>query len=273
MDRLAGGARDRRDAAREARRPHRPRARRQQGPQARAARRRTPSPQGADCLVTGGGPQSNHARITAAAARRIGLDCHLALAGDEPGRRDGNLLLDELLGAHAALRSAPTTTTASRRRSPRSPTELRAEGRTALRDPGRRARRRSASRRTSLAVDELRTQLDRDPDWMRRRRRLGRHPCGPARRPRRRLAHARARRRRRHATRPRRRGPGAGRRGGRAPRCAGPPNRDGARRPRPRRRRATASCRRTASRRSALTRAHRGAACSIRCTRARRWPR
>jgi len=55
---------------------------------------------GADCLVTGGGRQSNHARITAAAARRFGLECHLALAGERPDRHDGNMLLDDLLGAH-----------------------------------------------------------------------------------------------------------------------------------------------------------------------------
>jgi L-cysteate sulfo-lyase len=32
---------------------------------------------GCDTLVSGGGSQSNHARITAAAANRLGLDCHL----------------------------------------------------------------------------------------------------------------------------------------------------------------------------------------------------
>ena len=55
--------------------------------------------QGADTLVTGGGPQSNHARITAAAAATAGLECHLALAGPPPEHTDGNLLLDHLLGA------------------------------------------------------------------------------------------------------------------------------------------------------------------------------
>ncbi|MFM7617064.1 MAG: pyridoxal-phosphate dependent enzyme [Actinomycetes bacterium] len=54
---------------------------------------------GADTLVTGGGPQSNHARITAAAAAAAGLECHLALAGPPPDHTDGNLLLDHLLGA------------------------------------------------------------------------------------------------------------------------------------------------------------------------------
>jgi D-cysteine desulfhydrase family pyridoxal phosphate-dependent enzyme len=56
--------------------------------------------QGCDTLVTGGGPQSNHCRMTAAAANRLGLRCHLALAGAPPDRPTGNLLLDHLLGAH-----------------------------------------------------------------------------------------------------------------------------------------------------------------------------
>jgi len=56
--------------------------------------------QGCDTLVTGGGPQSNHCRMTAAAANRLGLECHLALAGSAAGPPTGNLLLDHLLGAH-----------------------------------------------------------------------------------------------------------------------------------------------------------------------------
>lgn len=53
----------------------------------------------ADLLVTGGAPQSNHARQTAAAAARAGLRSILVLKGEEPPLRTGNLLLDELLGA------------------------------------------------------------------------------------------------------------------------------------------------------------------------------
>jgi D-cysteine desulfhydrase family pyridoxal phosphate-dependent enzyme len=49
-----------------------------------------------DTLVTGGGPQSNHARMTAAAANKLGLSCTLILAGDEPDRATGNVLLDQL---------------------------------------------------------------------------------------------------------------------------------------------------------------------------------
>jgi D-cysteine desulfhydrase family pyridoxal phosphate-dependent enzyme len=53
----------------------------------------------ADVLVTGGAPQSNHARQTAAAAAKAGLRSVLVLRGQEPPQRTGNLLLDELLGA------------------------------------------------------------------------------------------------------------------------------------------------------------------------------
>ena len=54
---------------------------------------------GCDALVTGGAAQSNHCRQTAAAAAACGLECHLALAGEEPATLEGNLLLDALLGA------------------------------------------------------------------------------------------------------------------------------------------------------------------------------
>ena len=53
-----------------------------------------------DTLVTAGGIQSNHCRLTAASARRAGLDCHLVLNGAPPDTPNGNLLLDHLFGAH-----------------------------------------------------------------------------------------------------------------------------------------------------------------------------
>jgi D-cysteine desulfhydrase family pyridoxal phosphate-dependent enzyme len=56
--------------------------------------------QNADVIVTSGATQSNHARMTAAAARVVGLDCVLVLSerrSDPPVQ--GNLLLDRLLGA------------------------------------------------------------------------------------------------------------------------------------------------------------------------------
>lgn len=54
---------------------------------------------GANCLVTVGGPQSNHARMTAAVAASLGLKCRLYLQGQRPQGLRGNLLLDRLLGA------------------------------------------------------------------------------------------------------------------------------------------------------------------------------
>lgn len=53
--------------------------------------------QGCDVLVTGGAEQSNHARLTAAAANRIGVDCTIVLANDEPAVAHGNVVLDHLL--------------------------------------------------------------------------------------------------------------------------------------------------------------------------------
>jgi L-cysteate sulfo-lyase len=54
---------------------------------------------GATVLVTTGAPQSNHARLTAAAAARLGLDVVLVLAGSPGSSRSGNLALDGLFGA------------------------------------------------------------------------------------------------------------------------------------------------------------------------------
>ena len=54
----------------------------------------------ADVVVSSGATQSNHARMTAAAARAVGLDCVLVLSArsaDPP--LQGNLLLDRLFGA------------------------------------------------------------------------------------------------------------------------------------------------------------------------------
>lgn len=55
--------------------------------------------QGCDHLITTGAPQSNHCRQTAAAAARLGLGCSLVLRGRPPAHANGNILLDNLLGA------------------------------------------------------------------------------------------------------------------------------------------------------------------------------
>lgn len=57
-----------------------------------------------DTFITTGGLQSNHARLSAAAAARAGLACELVLTRmvareDEAYRKNGNVLLDGLLGA------------------------------------------------------------------------------------------------------------------------------------------------------------------------------
>jgi len=58
--------------------------------------------QGADTLVTQGATQSNHVRQTAAAARRVGMDCHALLERRVTNMGDGyetagNVLLDDML--------------------------------------------------------------------------------------------------------------------------------------------------------------------------------
>ena len=59
-------------------------------------------------LVTVGGVQSNHARVTAAAAARLGLGCVLILNGDPPDPPTGNHLLHRLLGAKVRLIASRT---------------------------------------------------------------------------------------------------------------------------------------------------------------------
>ncbi|XP_019227382.1 PREDICTED: bifunctional D-cysteine desulfhydrase/1-aminocyclopropane-1-carboxylate deaminase, mitochondrial isoform X1 [Nicotiana attenuata] len=64
--------------------------------------------QGADCIVTIGGIQSNHCRATAVAAKYLNLDCYLILrtskllVDKDPGLI-GNLLVERLVGAHIDL--------------------------------------------------------------------------------------------------------------------------------------------------------------------------
>ncbi len=53
----------------------------------------------ADVVITVGPLQSNHSRATAAAAAKLGLKVVLAITGEKPTSYDGNLLLNNLLGA------------------------------------------------------------------------------------------------------------------------------------------------------------------------------
>ena len=61
---------------------------------------------GCDVVLTMGGPQSNHARATAAYCAGLGLRCILVLGGDAPTEELGNLLLDRLLGAEVLFAGA-----------------------------------------------------------------------------------------------------------------------------------------------------------------------
>lgn len=57
--------------------------------------------QGAEVLITTGGPQSNHCRQVAAAAAKLGLLCVLVIGGNHIPKSNwqGNLFLDDLFGA------------------------------------------------------------------------------------------------------------------------------------------------------------------------------
>lgn len=54
---------------------------------------------GADTLITTGGVQSNHCRVTAAAAAKLGMRCLIVANGTPPQRLSGNALLDTMFGA------------------------------------------------------------------------------------------------------------------------------------------------------------------------------
>jgi D-cysteine desulfhydrase family pyridoxal phosphate-dependent enzyme len=63
--------------------------------------------EGADTLITAGGVQSNHARVTAATAARFGMRAILVVNGSPQPKPSANALLDRLLGAdvvHVARR-------------------------------------------------------------------------------------------------------------------------------------------------------------------------
>ena len=84
----------------------------------------------AETLITCGGVQSNHARVTAAAAARLGLRCVLVANGAAPAKPTANALLARLLGAE--IRYVPTREaraiemeTRRRRRARRRPRALR----------------------------------------------------------------------------------------------------------------------------------------------------
>ncbi|MDP3387245.1 MAG: D-cysteine desulfhydrase family protein [Eubacteriales bacterium] len=52
-----------------------------------------------DTLLTYGGPQTNHGRLTAAVAARFGLKCIIIMDGDKPAKPTANLILDKMMNA------------------------------------------------------------------------------------------------------------------------------------------------------------------------------
>ena len=59
--------------------------------------------QDADTLVTCGSAQSNHARLTTAAARKVGMECAVVLSQDHYQLFQGNLLTVYLMGAQVHM--------------------------------------------------------------------------------------------------------------------------------------------------------------------------
>jgi D-cysteine desulfhydrase len=111
--------------------------------------------QAADTLITCGAAQSNHARQTAAAAAKFGLDRVLVLRGEAPPETQGNLLLDRLLGAEVVWTAGRSLDEAL----PQTARELGAAGRTPYVVPYGGSNAIGASGYTA-AMEELLTQCE-----------------------------------------------------------------------------------------------------------------
>lgn len=118
--------------------------------------------QGCDVLVTGGGRQSNHVRLTAAAANRVGLDCTVVLSGAEPDVPTGNVVLDLVLGADIVWAADAADYYATERAIEDACDRLAAEGRRPYRMPIGGASTVGALGYVDCAR-ELREQLPDDP--------------------------------------------------------------------------------------------------------------
>ena len=60
---------------------------------------------GATMLLTVGGAQTNHGRLTAAVAAKYGLKCAIAAIDDYPGEVSANILLDRIMGCDLILKA------------------------------------------------------------------------------------------------------------------------------------------------------------------------
>lgn len=58
---------------------------------------------GATALITAGGAQTNHGRLTAAVAAKYGLKCAIVTADEYPGELSANLLLDGIMSAEVYM--------------------------------------------------------------------------------------------------------------------------------------------------------------------------
>ena len=59
---------------------------------------------GATMLLTLGGAQTNHGRLTAAVAAKYGMKCAIVCVDEYPGEISANILLDRLMGAEVVLK-------------------------------------------------------------------------------------------------------------------------------------------------------------------------
>jgi D-cysteine desulfhydrase family pyridoxal phosphate-dependent enzyme len=116
---------------------------------------------GCDTLVTAGGSQSNFCRMTAAAAARNGMACHLVLSGDAPAHYSGNLVLDRLFGAELHFAGSDDWGV------------LEAEVKRMAGELGPKAYAMPIGGATPVgalsyvaAADELLAQMDAPPDWL-----------------------------------------------------------------------------------------------------------
>lgn len=60
--------------------------------------------QGATMIMTVGGAQTNHGRLTAAVAAKCGLKCAIVAIDDYPGEVSANILLDRIMGSEVILK-------------------------------------------------------------------------------------------------------------------------------------------------------------------------
>ena len=90
--------------------------------------------QGADCVLITGAVQSNFARLAAAGARKLGMECHIQLEErvkiSDPGyHNSGNILLERMLGATLHSFAEGENETGADRRLGEIAAELREQGR------------------------------------------------------------------------------------------------------------------------------------------------